>query len=172
MFNSKFSKEFLDLKNQSLFVLKYWKFQRKIESFGKWFLILISISIWRFSQVFFLIVFISNHVTFSHLSYLSILSIRILFCKENWFVVVDTTKCCNLILFEFPLMWRWVWRLCWYPSSERWLWRLCLVVGIPLVRGDCGGVWLCWYPSRCRGDCGCCFALSLIPLLRGWLLFG
>ena len=29
-------------------------------------------------------------------------------------------------------------------------------VGIPIVRGDCGGVWLCWYPSKCRGDCGGC----------------
>ena len=25
-----------------------------------------------------------------------------------------------------------------------------LLCHIPLVRGDYGGVWLCWYPSKCR----------------------
>ena len=37
---------------------------------------------------------------------------------------------------------------------------------IPLVRGDCGGVFeFRWYPCKCRGDCGWCLALCLIPLL-------
>ena len=38
----------------------------------------------------------SKHFIFSHLSYLSILSIRILFYEKNWFVFVETTKSCNL----------------------------------------------------------------------------
>ena len=51
-------------------------------------------------------------------------------------------------------------------------------VGIPLVRGDCGGcvdiplvrgdygeVWLCWYLSKCKGDSCGVRALSLILLV-------
>ena len=81
---------------------------------------------------------------FSHLSYISILSIRILFYEENWFVIFEITKCCNLLLF----------------------------VGILLCKGDYGGcVWLYWYPSKYRGDCSWSVGFEPYPSIERLILF-
>ena len=98
---------------------------KKRESFGNWVLILISISIWRFSQVFFF-----KHFIFSHLSYLFILSIRILFLvrklvrgllrSPRLFVVFEIIKSYNLLC------------VCCYPSCVEVIVEEFRLVGIPL----------------------------------------
>jgi len=58
-------KEFLWLKDLSLFVFKGWKNQRKRESMGNFFLIFISISFLYFFQVFFFVICFPNTL-YSH----------------------------------------------------------------------------------------------------------
>ena len=64
MFNSKFSKEFLDLKDHSLFVFKGWKNQEKEKSFGSIFDLHLHFNL-EFSQEFFFVFLISNSL-YSH----------------------------------------------------------------------------------------------------------
>ena len=70
-------------------------------------------------------------------------------------MVIETTKCCKSLCFEFVFI----------PLSV----EVIVFVGIPLsvevievgvlalclsllCRGECGGVWACWYPFKCTGD--------------------
>ena len=75
MFNSKFSKEFLGLKDHSLLVFKGWKNQRKIEYLGYLFRFSFLSNSNYFLKYFSLLFDFQNTLIFSHLSlsYLSYL---------------------------------------------------------------------------------------------------
>ena len=131
-----FSKSFWVKKIRSLFVLKGWKNQRKREVFENYFWSSFLFYHRSFLKYFFFVICFPNTLFFSHLSYHIY---RILFCEENWFVVFEITKCCNLlcvycypscveVIVEFVLVsfkcrgdWGWSFGLVPYPSSVRWL---------------------------------------------------
>ena len=131
VFKSKFSKEFMALNIPSLFFLKGLENHLKRKFFGNWFDLHFHFYLEFFPRVFFW-VFNFQTLCFSHLSYHSILSIRIFVLWEKKLFVVEIDH----LVVNPPNLW--------YPScvevdywSGGWL---------PLVRGgDC-----CLAPSSER----------------------
>ena len=75
----------------------------------------------------------------------SILSIGSCFCGKIGLWSIEITKVvCGLL--RPP-------RVVIFFALSLWVSLLC--------RGDCGGVWVCRYPSKCKGDCVGVLALCL-----------
>ena len=63
--------------------------------------------------------------------------------------------------------------VCYYPSCVEVIVEVVFELWVSLFcRGDCGGVWFGWYPSKCRGDCDCwSVGFEPYPSIDGLILF-